>query len=303
MRYSHFSPTMLRRFAREGRGTGTGEHYIPWHQVRPHEPASKGRSHLVNGRFNRLHHLLSDQEYVVFALSNMLDLVDAREQYPLSLEPRGPELACYQMLHDMSLQPGTLAVASDLGIRHPMARGDGEQMPWIMTTDLVLTLGERGRRSLLAIAVKLLSDLRDRRTRALLRIEREYWRRQDVPWLLITPEDMIHPESFRTMQGCLQWVLPDWDVADPCWVQAAEIRQWADSVNGSRLGEALASLSHVTRLSMEQCQCVFWRRVWNGLLPLDLSVPLRPASKLRILDDDAFRAQNPVAMRRTAWQG
>ena len=56
-----FTPAVLDRFKREGRGTGIFQDYIPWHKVSRGDPASSGRSHLVIWR-SRLRELLSDGE-------------------------------------------------------------------------------------------------------------------------------------------------------------------------------------------------------------------------------------------------
>lgn len=67
-----FTPARLEKWRDAGRGTGTGADYQPWHQVTRSDPGSRGRSHLINWRFGRLHHLLSDQEMVAFAFASML---------------------------------------------------------------------------------------------------------------------------------------------------------------------------------------------------------------------------------------
>lgn len=58
-----FTPHVLDRFRKLGRGTGTYQNYIPWQRVGRSDPSSMGRSHLQmwNGRQREL---LSDQEWV-----------------------------------------------------------------------------------------------------------------------------------------------------------------------------------------------------------------------------------------------
>ncbi len=57
-----FTPKVLERFRREGRGTGTYSDYTPWHRVSRGDPSSKGRSHLIVW-MDRQRELLSDQEW------------------------------------------------------------------------------------------------------------------------------------------------------------------------------------------------------------------------------------------------
>lgn len=296
-----FSPAVLRRFVKEGRGTGIKERYIPWHQVRPSDPASQGRSHLINWRFNRLHHLLSDNELVAFGYATMLNLVDLREQYPLSLQTHRIEVSEYQLIHGQPWAPGTLEIAKDLRIKHPVVWGQDEVAPWVMTTDLVLTLAdETEQRSILAVTVKDASELGNPRTQELLKIEREYWRRQGVPWLLITP-DMTPAEAAKTMRGCMQWAVRP-EIGDPSQLRKAlQIAQGASWFDGMTMGEALTTLEHVLCVGRAECQMLFWTGVWAGAICLDFSAPLRPATRLRVLSHEQFLRQNPVAMGRTAW--
>lgn len=107
-----FTPAMLARWRGEKRGTGTSKYYIPWQQVRPADPASRGRSHLVNWRFERLHHLLSDNELVAFGLVTMLQgVIDVREQFPLALSEHPFDVTPYGLGQGRCISSGTLALA------------------------------------------------------------------------------------------------------------------------------------------------------------------------------------------------
>jgi hypothetical protein len=147
-----FTPARLFRWHNNGRGTGTGADYQPWHQVTRDDPSSRGRSHLINWRFGRLHHLLSDLELVAFGFASMLpSVMDLREQFPLAHDEHLQELATYQVGGLEQCAPGTLQIAHDLGHRHPLVRKNEAEQPWVMTTDLVLTLRNQiGRTELLA---------------------------------------------------------------------------------------------------------------------------------------------------------
>ena len=78
-----FSPTVIARFLRQGRGEGIYEEYIPWHRVSRGDPASAGRSHLLMWR-HRLRELLSDGELGEQLFATMLqNLDDSLEQFKL----------------------------------------------------------------------------------------------------------------------------------------------------------------------------------------------------------------------------
>ena len=299
MRTTHFSPGLLERFERQGRGRGVGSEYEPWHQVRRAEPASRGRSHLIAGRLDRLHHFLSDIELVVFALALMLDPEDLREQFPLALDSHPVERMAYEPNAVPTWTPGTLEIAHELGIKHPVTRGQGKVAHWVLTTDLVLTLQmPNGRRSLVALAVKPESELKNKRTLEKLQIEREYWVRQEVTWLLITQE-MINRETAETIKACMPWVLSPVDRTESL---PSVLGGLVDELNGLNYTSAFRLLALRLQVTGPEAQTLFWRGVWAGVIRLDLSVPLRPASKVKILSIRAFREQNPVAMRRTAWR-
>lgn len=162
---------------------------------------------MISWLLGRLRHFLSDNELVVFALTLMLGPEDLREQFPLALESHPIERMAYEPTSVPTWTPGTLEIARELGIKHPDTRGQGKVADWVLTTALVVTLRmPNGRRSLVAIAVKQEGELKNKRTLEKLRIEREYWVRQEVNWLLITPE-MINRESTETIKASMPWVL------------------------------------------------------------------------------------------------
>lgn len=262
MRTTHFSPALLERFERQGRGRGTESEYEPWHQVRRAEPASRGRSHLISGQLDRLHHFLSDNELVVFALTLMLDPEDLREQFPRSLECHPVERLAYESESVPTWSPGTLEIARELGIKHPVTRGQGKAADWVLTTDMVATLRmPNGQRSLVAMAVKQSDELKDARTRDKLRIEREYWVRQAVSWLLITPE-MISHEAAETIKASMPWVLapaPRFDSLQPL------LSGLADELHGLNFPEAFRHLEQRLQVTHPEAQGLSLRRTaWQS---------------------------------------
>ncbi len=294
-----FTPARLVRWHDSGRGAGTGADYQPWHQVTRDDPSSRGRSHLLNWRFGRLHHLLSDLELVAFGFATMLPgVVDLREQFPLAHEEHRPELAAYQVGCSGQSAPGTLQIADDLGHRHPSVRKGDTREPWVMTTDLVLTLKNGiGSTELLAISVKAVEDLRNERKLQLLRIEREYWRRQDVYWLLLTPA-LYATRVANSIRIGMPWTVGQSDVSA---VLRAACSAMGTDIRGRTARQFLDLMGGRLGLDLHAAQCVLWQCIWSGALPINLAKPLRLNEPLELLAPDTFWRQNPIASRRTAW--
>ena len=83
-----FTPKVLERFQREGRGTGTYTDYVPWHRVSRGDPSSKGRSHLIVW-MDRQRELLSDHEWGGLNFAGLVPgLIDLAEQFPISQDVR-----------------------------------------------------------------------------------------------------------------------------------------------------------------------------------------------------------------------
>ncbi|MDP5241109.1 TnsA endonuclease N-terminal domain-containing protein [Uliginosibacterium sp. 31-16] len=129
-----------------------------------------------------------------------LRLVDLREQYPLDLDSAPLDLYLYEPQGPLCAYPGTLQISKDLSIRHPFLRENGGfKVPWIMTTDLLLTVEQKdGRLGFLAISCKYRKDTLTPRKRQLLAIERAYWQARGVSWRLVT-EDLVHPLLIATL--------------------------------------------------------------------------------------------------------
>jgi hypothetical protein len=173
-----FTEARIQRFIREGRGRGTGKNYKPWLTVS--DVPSLGRVHRVYcTKTDREHHLLSDNEYYAFLLQWWTaDVIDIREQYPL-IDRRE-----------------TLEIAARCGVRHPMDPNSGALL--VMTTDFLITVGG----SFVAYAVKDVKELADERSLEKLEIERRYWERREVPWRLLTDQQVKN-----TFTQNLSWVL------------------------------------------------------------------------------------------------
>lgn len=292
-----FTPKILQRFTTEGRGHGTYTNYIAWHQVRRSDPSSMGRSHIQNWR-GRQHDLLSDQELMAFLFSTMHpEVVDIREQMPLQLEAGRHELAAYCIDTPASSFPGTIEIAEQMGIKHPIVRYRAETAHWVMTTDLLLTLkNASGNMRLLAISVKP-SELTPEKCRSmeLLSLEREYWAHRGVPWLFITSNlyDSLVGERLRATS--------DW--------------AWGDAFNASLLDWMVEqkhrfdrrTLTQILDSAVTQCgsmqvaQDTFWRGIWTGRLHFDLRRSWRPSAPFVLISPSQFWKQNPIVSERSSW--
>ena len=205
-----FTPKLLDRFLREGRGTGTFADYSPWHQVSRSDPSSRGRSHLIVWR-DRQRELLSDGEWTGLNFSALLrNLVDLVEQFPLCQEDSPFELSRWEIRVGHAVYPGTIAIAKQLGIKHPTLKEHEDQRLWTSTTDLLIVLLKPdGKLELLAISCKpgTVADLSNR-AKQLLDLERSYWTARDVRWLLITPS-LYEKSVALTLRRTAPWGLAD----------------------------------------------------------------------------------------------
>jgi hypothetical protein len=291
-----FTPEVLSRFARQGRGAGTREHYLPWHRVSRGDPASIGRSHLLKWR-GRLRELLSDGELDQQLFAAMLpDVYDALEQFPLPVDPAPSFLARYGAAPPDTTVDGTARLATRLGIKHPTTHGVESTAPWVMTSDLIIVFESEGKpRSPLALAFKPVGWNQRSRTAELLALEREFWEAQGIPWLLITP-DLYERSTALTLRRSAAWALGG--PVDPCTKALAVdvARDLAIHGLSAVLDDLTMRLGH-----MDLAQRAFWQAVWRGDFPIDLRRGWRPHVPLRRLDPAEFWNLNPIAARRSAW--
>lgn len=155
-----------RRWIKEGRGLGRGREYKPWLTVR--DLPSEGRSHRIFGhKSQRTHHLLSDLELAVFLLLEWsTKTTEIREQFPLKLDD-------------------TLSLASEAGLTHPSLRG----MNQIMSSDFLVNTSDKMNPKF-ALQAKYEEALQDYRTVEKLELERRYWEKKKIPWMMVTEKDI-----------------------------------------------------------------------------------------------------------------
>lgn len=295
-----FTPKVLTRFLREGRGLGSYEDYVPWHRVSRSDPSSHGRSHLLVWR-DRQRELLSDGEWSGLNFASMLPgLVDLVEQFPISQEDAEHELTRWQVGVGGQTYPGTLTLARQMGIKHPVVTESDEMVIWTSTTDLLLVLRTPGTRkmSLLAVSCKPSEEDLTHRAKQLLLLENKYWEVRGVTWLLITPAQYDKRVGL-TLRSTSAWGLaepapePELDVATHV-VRSMPFHPYSDVIK--RLTEVFGG----TEQHVYFAQRALWQAVWQGKLPLDLRRSWRPHLPLTLLPMTDFLALNPIASRRSA---
>lgn len=167
--------------AKQRRGVGRGADYTPYLLI--HDVPSQGLSSRVWGwTTGRVHHVFSRGELKVFYIYDWeKDVHDIREQFPLD-------------------QDETLAIADQLGVRHPRDPKTKEYV--VMTSDFVFTIANGSVAQDVIRAVKLKKDMENARVKEKLEIERVYW--QDIrscDWDVITEDKINH-----TLADNIEWV-------------------------------------------------------------------------------------------------
>lgn len=291
-----FTPALLDRFTRNGRGTGTFQDYIPWHRVGRSDPASQGRSHLMMWQ-DRQRELLSDVELDGLLFATMLKgVIDIREQHKLSLEDCIHELANYDIRHSGRFSPGTRSIAKQLGFKHPQVHGGDRSEDWVMTTDQALVVRlPSGQLEFLAVSHKPNTSKLTKRKWQLLAIEKAYWETRGVQWILITPA-LFEKSVGLTLRRNAPWGMGS-------IVSSSEIEAAVEVVNmtlGHSFTFVLDSLAKCLG-DKDLAQRAIWQAVWTGAVPMDLRTGWRPHLPIQLLSSQAFMALNPVASRRSSW--
>lgn len=293
-----FTPDVLDRFRRQGRGLGTYSDYVPWHRVGRSDPSSLGRSHLLMWR-GRQRELLSDLELVGFCFASMSvgQTDDIREQFPLSLDPASHELSDYDARYTAGEYEGTLAIAKGLGIKHPRTHGGGRSESWVMTTDLLITLRGRngGEPTLLAVAMKHDQDLARKRTKELLHIEQAYWKTRGVQWLLITP-NLYDQRVGIALRTTLPWGLGQVVPSEKISAAASMIL----SSTNRTYTQVLTQLVSILGGDIDLAQRALWQAIWFRLAPIDLRRGWRPHLPLQVIPRADFDEMNPILSRRSS---
>jgi hypothetical protein len=101
----------------------------------------------------------------------------------------------------------TIIIADELGIKHPTDHKNGE--PIVMTTDFLLTLDKGQGVFEVARTIKMKDELLKERVLEKFEIEREYWQRRDIDWVIVTEEDIP-----KTMARNISYIYDYYDIRD-----------------------------------------------------------------------------------------
>ena len=163
-----------RKKQQEGRCQGDKADFSPG--IRTYEIPSLGKTARAFGETTgRVHHCLSQLEKYFFLWLDYDPAVsDIKEQFLLPLDR-------------------TLLIAAQMGIKHPYAN----QVPAVMSTDFCYCKDGHW----YAVAIKTTEDLQKPRVQEKLKIEKAYWEKQQIPWRIVTEEDLP-----RQLILNLQWM-------------------------------------------------------------------------------------------------
>lgn len=170
---------------RRGFGQGSGASYLPWVYIR--DVPSVGNSNSVYSQATgRTHHYLSRGEQDLHFEVEYGAPLDIREQYAL---------LPWEELQD---------VARKVGIRYPTI--PYTRTPAVLTTDMVVSMATPSGRRLLAVSVKQEKDVEDPRTVQKLWLERYYWMRRGIDWILYISkeEPSLLAQNLRFFEGALR---------------------------------------------------------------------------------------------------
>lgn len=173
---------------KEGRGQGEGKNYKPWITVR--DFGSRGLKTRIKGiKTGRTHHLLSKLELQAFFCFDWCQTVtDIKEQYPLDLKE-------------------TLAISQLLIIKHPKIPATNEAS--VMTTDFLVSIWDGFEVTKIAINTKYAKELNRKRVIEKLEIERDYWKRRNIKWHILTNND-INLTLVRNIEWIHSYFNPIW---------------------------------------------------------------------------------------------
>lgn len=261
---------LIKKWLKEGRGSGEGKHYIPWLKIQ--DFSSKGRCHRIpNWKNGRLHHLFSDFEERIFYLYSWSDkIVDIREQFPL-----------------LPIEE-TIDIARNLGIRHPEIQKTS--CPVVFTTDFLLTVPDTTGKIYIARTAKHLSELSNPRVVEKLEIERQYWTARNVDWAVVTEKD-LPKTAFHNIKLFYQY----YSVNSLSPLNVSEIKNTSTWITKQVL-DANQSLRNVAKeadtffgfeggKSINIALHLIARKSWE----IEINKPFRPSEKLILKNDHQLK--------------
>lgn len=249
---------------KEGRGSGHLADYKPWIMIQ--DVASKGTCTRIKGlKTGRAHHLLSTLELNCFYCLDWCEQVyDIREQYPLDLDE-------------------TLAIADELRIRHPKVPVTQENV--VITTDFLVTLHNPLSFKEIAISVKYAKDLQDARIIEKLEIERHYWHRRGIDWLIVTEKQI----NFVLVKN-IKWI-HHFSILKECLPQltSQQVASTANYIfelicqNKPPLRKVAADSDNYFSYSVGTTLTIVRHLIGSRQLIVDMSFPIQPAKPLSVI--------------------
>ena len=160
----------IKKIKKQGRSLGSGCDYQPGLKVSDVQSLSV-RSRIFFKRFNRHIHVMSNSEKKVAMILEWDDnVIDIKEQ--IHLDPNK-----------------TLFIAKELGYKHPKYKNEYS----LMTTDFLVTKKFKKDNSIYrAYQVKknIEEIVNNKRVIEKLKIEKEYWYKQCIPWCIIYSDSL-----------------------------------------------------------------------------------------------------------------
>lgn len=255
------TPDIVNRWIKAGYGQGEGAKYKPFLYVR--DVPSKGTSTMVNSKVTgRTHHYLSRQEYREHLLAEYdKSVIDIREQYALL-----PLEETYQ-------------TAQRLGIKHPIY--PGTRTLAVMTTDLLLSINRPDGIELIAISVKLESDLTARNLEKLL-IEKIYWNARGIQWRLATDKnrDEIRATNLDFFSPSLNCKFDNQNLPSP---ESFSLSFEANYGSSLAFNEILIKTAKELNIDNATAHALLGKAVWSRASRIDLDAEIiKHRSKLKL---------------------
>ena len=240
--------------------------YKPWNTIRQSHTYGQGQE--ILNRFNdRTIHLYSRGERQLFVLLEaMPNVIDIKEQFPLPLNE-------------------TLDLASELNIKHPGAykerfEHDGIIPAKTMTSDLVVTFRLLNNEEKIVVysfkyqeSLDYLANPRTaKRTWDKLKLEREYWQREEIEWVLMTEQcySPIYIYNLEYLRECFEY--PELlDVSDEFYqLFIKSFRQYDDKYSVYTLRYILEKVSDELNMGLFHAQALFQKATYFKDLKIDL---------------------------------
>ena len=185
-----WTDSTIKRFLKEGRGSGEGSEYKSWLQVQ--DIKSQGRStRIFSPKLKRVVHLLSDlQLYYYYLLEFDVRVIDIREQYPL-IDFHEQRIQLDERLRSKLFSSKT-DVPHVLTVTYLITKVDNNHVPYYE-----------------ARVVKTSSELEKKATIERLELLRRYFEKKDIDFGIVTEKE-IDKQTARN----IAWALTAYDIYD-----------------------------------------------------------------------------------------